>query len=216
MPRRYKRAYRGRRATLQKVITQNRLQLNAHRGIRNYAGTYGQFKLRGVLDIASNNAGTPGPAFNYGLRLTQPDSFDGAGTALTDWSSLVSLYDEFRVAGISIKFIPARPSDPASSTSYRPVYTFTDFDSVGLNLTIENIVAYDNMKVFDMSKPWKRYMKIPKLINTAGTTVARPGWMDTASPTTTGSLYLRADGLTANTVYGKLIVTYYIKTHNRK
>lgn len=175
---------------------------------------FGSFKLRAVLDVSSGSPSTT--SFTYGYRLTQPDAVDGGSTACTDWVSVSNLYDEFRVSGIKLKFIPKRPNDPVSTTSYEPGYIFMDTDSTGLNPTVAQCVGYDNLKVVNLYRPFKVYYKVPKLINTSGTTVAYPGWMDTAAPTATGSVYFKAENLTASIDYGQMIVTYYIKTHNRK
>lgn len=173
---------------------------------------YGSFKLRGVLDLSSSGAGI----INNAYRITQPDSIDGAGTALTDWTSLSNLYDEFRVSGIKIQFVPKLPNDTSSAVSYQPIYCFMDTDSAALSPTVAACVGYDNCKVYNLYRPFKRYMKVPKLINTAASTVGYPGWMDTASPAATGGFYLHAESLTNSTDYGQIILTYYIKTHNRK
>lgn len=173
----------------------------------------GSFKLRGFYTVTSTGAG----GISNGFRLTQPDNFDGGGTALQDWNSLANLYDSYKVTGMSLQWIPAVPNDSTATTAYRPLYVFMDIDSVGLTPTDNQALQYANCKVKDMSKPWKAYFKIPALVNTSGTTVASPGWMDTATPTQTGSVYIsRQSSLTNSTVYGTVILSYYIKVHIRK
>lgn len=174
---------------------------------------YGNMKFKAAFQCQTTGVGIT--TMNHGFRLTQPDNFDGSGNAVTDWSSAANLYDEYRVRGIKIKFLPQRPND-AQSGFFNPVYVFADFDSTGLNPTVATCVGYDNLSVHNLFMPWKRYVRIPKLANYSSTTISRPGWMDTASPAVTGSLYMHSENLTAQTEYGKILITYYITFHNRK
>lgn len=173
----------------------------------------GKFKLRGVYSLQSDGAGN----INAGFRLTQPDSFDGAGAVLTDWTSVSNLYDQFMVTGISLKYVPTHPNDSTTTVAYRPVYVYPDFDAVGLSLTDAAAVGYANVKIHNLYRPWKYYVKVPPLVNTASTSVNMVGWMDTAAPQVTGSLYVsKATGLTNSTLYGIIVLTYYIKAIVRK
>lgn len=180
--------------------------------VRGAINKYGNFKLRGVLQLTSDGAGS----INAGVRLTQPDSIDGAGTALTDWTSVLNLYDEFRVTSIKVQYIPQLPNDPSGTSAFNPAYVFTDFDSTGLVSTVAGAVGYDNMKVKNLYRPWSYFMRVPRMTAANSATIARVGWMDTNSPAVTGSIYIRADNLDASTQYGKIILTYYIVAHNRK
>lgn len=170
------------------------------------------YKLRGFYTVSS----TGGGAINNGFRITQPDAFDSAN-ALQDWTSLSNLYDEFRVTGIKLTWIPSFPNDTSATTAYRPLYVIMDTDSVGLSPTDNQCLQYDNCQIKDMSKKFTVYYRIPKLINNAGSNVSEPGWMDTASPTATGSIYLaRQASLTASAAYGTVILEYYILCRIRK
>lgn len=175
----------------------------------------GMFKLRGIIEISSD---ANGKILNA-IRITQPDNINGAGLALEDWSNIAAMYDQFRVTSMKVRWVPMRPFDPSGTTKYSPLYVFTDFDSVGLSPTNAEIVAYNNMRVFDIGMPFTYYIKIPKLINTAATNVSIPGYMDTSSPEATGAIYLANNinsELTTNVLYGHIIVTYWIKALLRR
>lgn len=171
----------------------------------------GYFKLSAVFQVVSDGSGN----ITNGFRVSRPDAYDGSN-AVTDWSSFANLYDMFRVKVIAFKFIPQKMQDPSNVTTFNPAYMFADFDSVGLTPTIATVIGYDNVKVSSFNTIWKYYIKIPKLIATSGSYTSIPGYFDTASTTPTGSVYLRAEGLSNSTQYGKLIVKYYIIGMNRK
>lgn len=183
------------------------------KGVPANNGVSGYFRLRGQLNIVSDSSGN----IINGFRLTQPDSFDGAGSVLTDWVSVANLYDQFRVCAIKLKYIPTHPNDPSSAAAYRPIYVFADFDATGLSPTDAAAVGYGNMKVMNAYRPWSYYLKVPRLVNTGSSSVSIEGYMDTAAPQVTGSLYLsKAGGFSNSTTYGVVILTYYIQAVVRK
>lgn len=190
----YKRSYR-------KTYT------NIPRGVPPNNGQAGYFKLKGLYNITSDGAGN----INSGFRLTQPDNYDGSGTALTDWTSFSNLYDQFRVCAVSCKYVPGIPNAEPATAIFRPIYVYADFDAVGLSNTDVTAIGYGNMKVHNLYIPWSYYIKVPKLTNTSASSVSMDGYMDTAAPMSTGSLYLsKAGGLSNSTTYGTVILTYYI------
>jgi len=183
------------------------------KGIPPNNGQVGYFRLRGQLNVTSDSSGN----IINGFRLTQPDSFDGAGSVLTDWVSVGNLYDQFRVCAIKLTYIPTHPNDSTATAAYRPLYVFADYDAVGLSPTDALAVGYGNMKVKNAYRPWTYYIKVPKLVNTGSSSVNIEGFMDTVSPQVTGSLYIsKAGGFSNSTTYGVAILTYYIQAVVRK
>lgn len=176
-------------------------------------GRDGYFKLRGLYNITSDGAGN----IISGFRLTQPDNYDGAATALTDWTGVAALYDQFRVTSIAVKWIPGIPNAEPASAVFRPLYVYADFDSTGLSPTDAAAIGYGNMQVKNMVMPWTYYIVVPPLTNTAASSVSMDGYMDTAAPMATGSLYLsKAGGLSNSTTYGTVVLTYYVHARVRK
>lgn len=186
-------------------------------GVTNIASIvpkYGSFKLRVPYNITT--AASTG-AVNYAFRITRPDNIDASGTALTDWSNVAGLYDQFRVTGIGLKWIPCIPNDSSTSSSaaFRPLFVFMDVDDTALSPTNSVAIAYDNCRTFDCSRVWKRYFKIPPL-KSGTSTPGKVGWFDTASPQETGAIYLTQTlGFIPSYTIGTLILTYYIKTYGR-
>lgn len=178
-------------------------------------GEWGAYKLRGITTIQSSGTGTILNTF----RTTQPDNFDGAATALTDWTSVANLYDSYRVYAIRLNYYPAVPNDVSATAKFAPVYVFTDFDTIGANPTNASCVGYGNVKTVNMNYPWKYYIRIPKMLNSGSSNISMPGWMDTVTPVVTGGVYMvnsSAGQLSNNVTYGYVKATYYLKVHNRK
>lgn len=171
------------------------------------------FKLKGIFNMTASAGGV----ILNAVRMTEPNNYDGTATALTDWGSVANLYDQYRVTGIQIKFIPTAPQDASTATSYLPLYVFADFDSTTLTPLNAVAVGYDNMKVYNLYKPFTRFFRIPKLQTSVVGNTTILGYMDTVAPRATGAIYLsQAAGATANKLYGTVIVTYYIRCIVRK
>lgn len=213
---RYRRySVRGRTASA--AMRQRGFTTTYNRFFRRSGGTLsnGRYKLRGIVEIASSGTGT----INNAIRLTQPDDFDGASNALTDWTNFANLYDQFRVTYVKIRWTPAVPNDSSATTLYSPIYVFTDFDSIGLNPTNATTVGYGNLKVKNAYQPWTYGIRIPKLINTGATNVSIPGFMDTLAPEATGAIYMinsNAGQFSNSKRYGELLITYWVKGVQRR
>lgn len=173
----------------------------------------GMFKLKCTVPSST----TAGGALRVQIRLTEPLNVDSNAAAVTDWASVANLYDTARVCAVKVQWFPAHPFDPSSAAGYRPVYCVTDFDQTGLTLTNADAVGYENLKVKNIFRPFTYYIKVPKMTNPTSTSVAQLGYFDTTTPFATGSIYLTCDSsLTASSVYGQIMVTYYIKAINRR
>lgn len=136
-------------------------------------------------------------------------------------SNVNALYDFYRVCAFKIKFIPAAPNEIASSNYYRPVYLVFDNDadsSAGANITsVNQALQYDVCKIKDCSRPWKYYIKVPKInqgFQTGGVNqcvIDRKGNIDIAKPCYTGDVSLYGDSFTSAISLGTVIITYYCK-----
>lgn len=163
-------------------------------------------KLRTQANISSSVAGTILDVF--GMTNVQ---------SCQDWSNCAGLYDQYRVFGMSIKWFPHLPNDTSVTTSYYPWYFVPDYDDVTALSTIAEAVQYERLKVKNIYKPFTLYYKIPKLLSMASTTaIANFGWMDVADPQTTGGIKSIATGLSASSVYGTYVMTYYVAFKNRR
>lgn len=149
-------------------------------------------KQRTLVDAVCDVSG------NYYLNInfmdpTVPwtDTNGSAQQPVTDFSSMVSIYDMYRVYGINCKFIPQNNSTPAFLDNilhegqtgasgpigpihdvvpgagllgnlYNPMYSIIDYNEIqGTTFTEAQLLGYDNLKFNNMYRPFKHYFKIP-------------------------------------------------------
>lgn len=174
---------------------------------RNYMGQGGKrfFKLRYTETISSSVAGV------IDTYLTSNP------TSYQDWSSISSLFDNYRTCAIKLKFIPQLPNNVSSSTSYAPLYIVGDPDSSTNPVTsVNEAIQYENMRVKNMYRPWKYYYKFPKVMATGSNVVINRGYQDCASPISIGVVGLYGTNFSLSTTYGTLVSTIYLVARNRR
>jgi len=163
-----------------------------------------KIKLRVTATVASNAGG----------QITFAYSNDPSG--LQDWSSVAALYDEYKVKGLKIQFYPYLPNDPSGTTGYLPLYTVIDQNSATTPLTsVNDAIQYENMKAFNMYRPWKIFRRFEKITGSTSAQVNN-GYMPTASPVATACMAFYGVGYDISTSYGSVIVTAYLTLRNRK
>lgn len=166
------------------------------------------FKLRRVVNMSS------GPAGDITLTVSNNPN------AATDWANISGLFDSYRLFAMSIKFIPQLPNNTSSATNYVPFYLVADFDSTLSPITTaDGALQYENCKVVNMYRPWKYFVKFPKVSYNAAAstqTILQGGWMDVATATASGGIYGYGSGFSSATSYGNYVVTYYVGARNRR
>lgn len=187
-------------------------------------GNTAVFKLKYNLElnVSDLQAGVFG-------SLTNPTAVvNGTGT-VNDWSGVTGLYDSYKVCAVKLSFIPYNavnvtdPATPGSSYGYWPLYHAIDYDNSGVTGPLPtDLDEYENCKMYNTYKPWKRYMRVPKYsTNSPGglptVILAKGNYFDVQQPPIYGVWYLRMqDGpATELVVAGKLRVTMFIACKNR-
>lgn len=161
-------------------------------------------KLRVTATVSSNPGGQI--IINY---TNNPSS-------LQDWTSISNLYDEYCVKAMAFKFIPFLPNDTSTTTGFFPLYSVIDQNSgSGILGSINDAIQYENMRVFNMYRPWKLYRRFSKVTGNS-ITIVNNGYMPTASPTATAVCSFYGEGFDISQSYGTIIVTAYITARNRK
>lgn len=163
------------------------------------------FKLRLVGALASDASGNITSVF----QITNP-------IAALDFTPLQSLYDSYRVHGVSHKFMPALVNNASTTTAFTPLYTNIDYDDQLSISTVNAALEFENCKMKNLFSPYKLYYRIPKLVNlSTSSPMFLNGYMDINNPQATGSIKYTATGLTPSTTYGQLIQTFYVSCKNR-
>lgn len=177
---------------------------------RRYLSTYKApqaYKLRTNVSLNSNAGGV--------ISFSTANNPSG----ISEWASLVQLFDSYKVTGMKIKYMPHLPNDTSVTTGYTPIYIVMDPDSPLASLSnISQAIEYDNLKTKNLYKPWSVYYKMPKVsqVPLAGSIVLANGWLDIDNVSSTSAILGYSDGLDISTTYGTLLTTYYVKVKNRK
>lgn len=172
-----------------------------------------------------------GGTFNERGCLTNPTRCFNGSNAVVDWLLVQGLWDSYRVCGIKIKYVPHTPSAqqvlPTTAQYFQPLYGIIDYNNLdssspfsGLN----EIVQYERMKVFNLNKPWKWWIRVPKYTGATTSSVGvgvitqNRGFFNTATSElpAVGCWYLYGENLNASTTYGTLVITYYLALKNRR
>lgn len=142
--------------------------------------------------------------------------FNNSPTTFLDFSHVAELFDVYKVCALKVRFVPSRPNDDSINTTYRPIYIAGDPDTSAAFTSIDQPVQYENMKVYDLSRPWKYYYKIPTRTQVTGSTILlKGGYIDTQYTTPSASIRMWAEGLSNSTNYGSFLVTAYVVAKQR-
>lgn len=134
-----------------------------------------------------------------------------------DWNACVSLYDQYRVNGVKIKWFPYQPN--SVTVKYMPLYVVYDSDMSNGNpiSSLATALDYGNVKVYNIYEPFSYFIKPGRIVATGSTNVIlQGGWIDTGAPTNIGCLGVYGEGFTASTIYGHFVITYYLELKNRR
>lgn len=147
-------------------------------------------------------------------------TYDASGT--TNWANYTSMYDEFKVCAVKIKYIPifldAQMSLSPAGTNGN-IFIVHDYDSTGASLSgtsIATMIGYNNCKVKQMLRPWSYYARVPK---TFSATAGKPmGWLDTSvTAPQPGTIFYTSDTtINASTSIAHLVYTFYVKFSGKK
>lgn len=175
------------------------------------------FKLRTALDCSSDAGGTIHYTWSLTAISTNLVAINGAApsNSLEEVSNIGALFDQYRVHAIKIAYFPQLPNDTSTVTGFFPLYTVIDRDTPNTSppvTAIATAVQYDNLRVKNMYRPWKRYIKVGKYAQTGNPL----GTMDLANIPNYGCLEMFGLGYDISTTYGKFVATYYVSASNRR
>lgn len=167
-----------------------------------------------------------GGVFNERGCLTNPTRcFNGANSVI-DWLLCQGLWDSYRVCGIKLKYIPHNPNNTVNAF-FQPVYGIIDYNNLDTSSPFSGfnqILQYERMKTFNLYKPWKWYIRVPKYTGATTSSVGvgvitqQRGFFNTSTGElpAVGCWYLYAEDLNPSTTYGTLVITYYLAFKNRR
>lgn len=163
------------------------------------------FKLRATVPLVSDAGGAIADVLTNNPSATQ------------DWPNISALFDSYKVCAIKVKFIPDKPNDTSTITSYKPFYMVHDPDDYGVPTSSNQMIQYENVKIYNLYRPFSYYRRLSRQTSVGlGTVVLQGGYRDAGDVTATQSIKYYADGLDVSDNYGTFIVTLYVSAKNRR
>jgi hypothetical protein len=106
---------------------------------------------------------------------------------LTGYTSITTLFDQYRITGVNIKFIPSQLVYTAAA---QPMFTVLDYDDA-TPVVVSSLAQYDTLKIAPASAYFERSLKPRTAVAAYAGAFTSFGnvsnmWMDSASP---GVLY---------------------------
>lgn len=172
------------------------------------------------------NANTPSTYFSYSFAVSQL----GTGSNVV---SMLSIYDQFRICGIKIRFFPPYnmalvPSSSATQTfaNIPVIYTAIDYDNSSTPSSQTTIDNYTTVRCRYFNRPHSRYFKprpvsfsaITQVNGQYGNIPLRPNtWIDCAYSNTShfgllGSIQYTNSTADPNAIQQvRVVVTYYLQ-----
>lgn len=152
--------------------------------------------------------------FSSNATSSSGGKFDGAWitsqvTSCTDWSSFASVYQEYRVVAMEVKWL----------NRYNSTYTTTitpgfgamavyHIPTVPTAISIDEVVQNANHKLWNTGRPLTMEWRA------RGT--EEMAWMTTATSSSHGGIQVYAEGCTASTLLGCWILTFTVEFRGRK
>jgi hypothetical protein len=131
-------------------------------------------------------------------------------TTTTDWASYVNLYDEYRVLGFELDWLPHFPGGNAAVVHASGVRFSTHSADTFVAPTLDVAVQHADWSPFYTGVPFKMEWKMSSLEEAA--------YYATGTPATAqlGALFATAPSASSTTAYGNAIVTYAVQFRGRK
>lgn len=166
------------RRTRRKIVRRNKMARQIHK--------YKRVVNMGTYTASQSVVGGTVPArgaFSFNMNL------------LPNVSEYSSLYDQYKITGVSVKFVPKTSgqfqggsSGSANPIGYGQVVSVIDFDDAATPLTKDQMLEYGSVKVTKSNREHKRFIK-PKMLQeifinstTTGRAPIQAKWIDWSFP----------------------------------
>lgn len=131
-------------------------------------------------------------------------------TASTDWASFANTYDEYRVLGFELDWLPNYPGGNASVVQASGIRFSTHSSDTYTLPNLDVCVQHADWKPFYTGTPFKQEWKMAAEEEAV--------FYATASPNSTllGQIFATAPSATSTSAYGQAVVTYAVQFRGRK
>lgn len=160
---------------------------------------------------------------DYGLiAFTTANQYAGRTFKLNDlpdYAEWTATYDEYRISGIVVRYVPMATTEEATTSAYNTglLHSAVDYDDATAPASVDEILQYQNHKLTRFNQELRTYFK-PKIAEALYTTSfvgfgARREWVDCANADVAHygfKTVLQAANTNVLTSY-RVFITYYIK-----
>jgi len=133
--------------------------------------------------------------------------FGSSPSSCTDWTSLASMYDEYRTLSIEVHYVPYDRYNRGTTVYTTALVVCTDQDDIVPLTSYVAGLTYASSKLMSFDTPWKRVVKMSGIENAV--------WTTTAAPVNLFCVKCYANGLTNSTTYGKIVIYYLVQCRGR-
>ncbi len=130
-------------------------------------------------------------------------------TSTTDWSSVSSVYQEYRVLAMEVRYIPLY-TVPVAGGNLPAVgaMDYVHYNGATAPTSLDQVLQNANHKVWHTHKPLAMHWKM------RGTEEA--SWTYTGAAVDHGSIRWFVNGASASVNYGKFVITYLVECRGRR
>lgn len=146
------------------------------------------------------------------------DLVPSGGAAGGQFTAACALFNEYRVNGIKIRYVPRFNVAPTNVTqSYAPILLFHDWNLSGTH-TRDQMQNFEATKYMDPFRTWTYFRKARRIFSARSVATAlqntTSGWLTTNTPTATQRILYNAQNNGVNPV-GTFIITLYVGFRQR-
>lgn len=135
-------------------------------------------------------------------------SSDPSSYALAEWTSLATLYGEYRVLGMEVKFAPYNRYSK-TTTVCTPLIVLVDRENPTATLgSYQTAIAHESAVIRTLEDPWTETARMLG--------VEESQLRATSSPTALFSIKFYSDGLSVSTTYGRVFVFLLLQFRGRR
>lgn len=144
-------------------------------------------------------------------------------TSLPNYTEFTALYDQYKITGLKVKFVPrGNSSDITTQNNISSLFTVIDLDDGNPLTTVDQAMQYQSMKMCRSTQTQVRYLKprfnVGAINQVAGGLIGKKntnGWLDCTSDSVVhyGIKTALTAGATQSVIYD-LMVTVYLAFKN--
>lgn len=166
-------------------------QQDLHTFVLSTDGNFSSDGTGGFTTVVGSCSGSPGSGF-------------GAGAG---WSHLIATFDEYRVLGFEIRYVPYDRYNRGTTVYTVPVVCVHDYDNSSALTSYGDADSYASMRMLSLDTPWKVKITMSGIENS----------LFINSTTNTSFYWLKffGSGATASTAYGHVFITYRVQFRGR-